>query len=224
MRYAANRNNTKLVNPISADIASIDRGKAGLYSVRGSSTWKTIDVMKSWRYHSSRYSPRFTPKKRKLFPLSKGNGIECLENYHRSSKQPTSVLANPLPAQSFSIQSAITRIHLFISLSLSLILSSKFSKFPRPWKFECFAAFEVTSNGSEDERARSRNFFACCAMVEVVFREILSRVSSIPLWFEIRLWKFRSKSMGIDRSFIIPDRWIVCISENRKYDYRSDVF
>ena len=73
------------VNPIYADITSIDRGKAGVYSVRGSSTWKTIDVMKSWRYHSSLYSPRFTPKKRKLFPLSKGNGIECLENYHRSS-------------------------------------------------------------------------------------------------------------------------------------------
>lgn len=117
------------VNPIYADITSIDRGKAGVYSVRGSSTWKTIDVMKSWRYHSSLYSPRFTPKKRKLFPLSKGNGIECLENYHRSSVsnfdagQPPSFLP-PKLFHSIGENSFICRL----SLSLSS-LNSRSSSF-----------------------------------------------------------------------------------------------
>lgn len=156
--------------------------------------------MKSWRYRSSRYSPRFTPKKRKLFPLSKGNGIECLENYHRSSKQPTSMLAKAFPFN--------RRPREFIyspTLSLSLFLFPKLSKFefPRPWKFH--AAFEVTSNGSEDERARSRNFFACCVVVEVV--EFLGWFSREWLWYRYdskRYGNFDQNRWGY-RCFIIRD-------------------
>lgn len=152
------------VNPIYADITSIDRGKAGVYSVRGSSTWKTIDVMKSWRYHSSLYSPRFTPKKRKLFPLSKGNGIECLENYHRSSVsnfdagQPPSFLP-PKLFHSIGENSFICRL----SLSLSS-LNSRSSRVSSSVEIPCFVWSNVELR-SEDERARSRNFFACCVMV-----------------------------------------------------------
>lgn len=140
--------------------------------------------MKCWRHRSTRYSPRFTPKKRKLFPLrSKGNEgrIECLENYHRSSNQSTSMLAKP--PQSFSIRSVTTRIHLFANRSLSLSLPPKLSKFefPRPWKFHVSQRFEVTSNGSEDERW---NFF----------RVILSRATLTPPFKT--LWEFRSKSTG----------------------------
>lgn len=125
-----NRNDTKLRK---SDIRGyyIDRSEESrrVYSVRGSSTWKTIDVMKSWRYHSSLYSPRFTPKKRKLFPLSKGNGIECLENYHRSSVsnfdagQPPSFLP-PKLFHSIGENSFICRL----SLSLSS-LNSRSSSF-----------------------------------------------------------------------------------------------
>lgn len=181
------------VNPIYADITSIDRGKAGVYSVRGSSTWKTIDVMKSWRYHSSLYSPRFTPKKRKLFPLSKGNGIECLENYHRSSVsnfdagQPPSFLP-PKLFHSIGENSFICR------LSLSLSLFSKLSKFkfPRPWKFH--VSFEATSNWE--------------VRMNGLVLETFSRVA----WWSKRYGNFDQNRWGY-RCFIIRNR-IVCISED----------
>lgn len=157
--------------------------------------------MKSWRYRSSRYSPRFTPKKRKLFPLSKGNGIECLENYHRSSKQPTSIL----DAKAFPFNRRPREFIYSPALSLSLFLFPKLSKFefPRSWKFH--AAFEVTSNGSEDERARSRNFFACCVVVEVV--EFLGWFSREWLWYRYgskRYGNFDQNRWG-HRCFIIRD-------------------
>ena len=181
------------VNPIYADITSIDRGKAGVYSVRGSSTWKTIDVMKSWRYHSSLYSPRFTPKKRKLFPLSKGNGIECLENYHRSSVsnfdagQPPSFLP-PKLFHSIGENSFICR------LSLSLSLFSKLSKFkfPRPWKFH--VSFEATSNW------------------EVRMNGLVLETFSHVAWWSKRYGNFDQNRWGY-RCFIIRNR-IVCISED----------
>ena len=191
------------VNPIYADITSIDRGKAGVYSVRGSSTWKTIDVMKSWRYHSSLYSPRFTPKKRKLFPLSKGNGIECLENYHRSSVsnfdagQPPSFLP-PKLFHSIGENSFICRL----SLSLSS-LNSRSSRVSSSVEIPCFVWSNVELR-SEDERAHSRNFFACCVMVET-------------------LWEFRSKLMRIS-FFYHSKQNCLHFWGLHKYDYWNDVF
>lgn len=115
------------VNPIYADITSIDRGKAGVYSVRGSSTWKTIDVMKSWRYHSSLYSPRFTPKKRKLFPLSKGK-------QDRMPRKLSSILGKqlrcwPTPKLPPSEAFPFNRREFIYLPALSLSLFSKLSKF-----------------------------------------------------------------------------------------------
>ena len=52
--------------------------------------WKTIDLAKNRRYHSSHYSRGYTVKKRKLSEVSPSK-----ENYHRSGKQPASMLANP---------------------------------------------------------------------------------------------------------------------------------
>ena len=52
--------------------------------------WKTIDVTKNRRYHSSHYSRGYTAKKRKLSEVSPSE-----ENYHRSGKQPGSMLASP---------------------------------------------------------------------------------------------------------------------------------
>lgn len=187
-----NRNDTKLRK---SDIRGyyIDRSEESrrVYSVRGSSTWKTIDVMKSWRYHSSLYSPRFTPKKRKLFPLSKGNGIECLENYHRSSVSNFDAGQPPrfLPPKLFH---SIGENSFICRLSLSLF--SKLSKFefPRPWKFH--VSFEATSNW------------------EVRMNGLVLETFSHVAWWSKRYGNFDQNRWGY-RCFIIRNR-IVCISED----------
>lgn len=74
------------VNPIYADITSIDRRKAGVYirSVarpRGkrSTSWKVDAIIRAFT------RPVSPPRRENCFPYPKGNRIECLENYHRSS-------------------------------------------------------------------------------------------------------------------------------------------
>lgn len=180
------------VNPIYADITSIDRGKAGVYSVRGSSTWKTIDVMKSWRYHSSLYSPRFTPKKRKLFPLSKGKR-------DRMPRKLSSILGKqlrcwPTPKLPPSEAFPFNRREFIYLPALSLSLFSKLSKFefPRPWKFH--VSFEATSNWE--------------VRMNGLILETFSRVA----WWSKRYGNFDRNWWGY-RSFIIRNR-IVCISED----------
>lgn len=118
------------VNPIYADITSIDRRKAGVYirSVarpRGkrSTSWKVDAIIRAFT------RPVSPPRRENCFPYPKGNRIECLENYHRSSVsnfdagQPPSFLP-PKLFHSIGENSFICRL----SLSLSS-LNSRSSSF-----------------------------------------------------------------------------------------------
>lgn len=192
------------VNPIYADITSIDRRKAGVYirSVarpRGkrSTSWKVDAIIRAFT------RPVSPPRRENCFPYPKGNGIECLENYHRSSVsnfdagQPPSFLP-PKLFHSIGENSFICRL----SLSLSS-LNSRSSRVSSSVEIPCFVWSNVELR-SEDERARSRNFFACCVMVET-------------------LWEFRSKSMRISL-FYHSKQNCLHFWGLHKYDYWNDVF
>lgn len=181
------------VNPIYADITSIDRRKAGVYirSVarpRGkrSTSWKVDAIIRAFT------RPVSPPRRENCFPYPKGNGIECLENYHRSSVsnfdagQPPSFLP-PKLFHSIGENSFICR--------LSLSLFSKLSKFefPRPWKFH--VSFEATSNW------------------EVRMNELVLETFSRVAWWSKCYGNFDQNRWGY-RSFIIRDGPIVCISED----------
>lgn len=180
------------VNPIYADITSIDRRKAGVYirSVarpRGkrSTSWKVDAIIRAFT------RPVSPPRRENCFPYPKGNRIECLENYHRSSVSNFDAGQPPrfLPPKLFH---SIGENSFICRLSLSLF--SKLSKFefPRPWKFH--VSFEATSNWE--------------VRMNGLILETFSRVA----WWSKRYGNFDRNWWGY-RSFIIRNR-IVCISED----------
>lgn len=186
-----NRNDTKLRK---SDIRGyyIDRSEpACIRSVarpRGkrSTSWKVDAIIRAFT------RPVSPPRRENCFPYPKGNGIECLENYHRSSVsnfdagQPPSFLP-PKLFHSIGENSFICR--------LSLSLFSKLSKFefPRPWKFH--VSFEATSNW------------------EVRMNELVLETFSRVAWWSKCYGNFDQNRWGY-RSFIIRDGPIVCISED----------
>lgn len=186
-----NRNDTKLRK---SDIRGyyIDRSEpACIRSVarpRGkrSTSWKVDAIIRAFT------RPVSPPRRENCFPYPKGNGIECLENYHRSSVsnfdagQPPSFLP-PKLFHSIGENSFICR--------LSLSLFSKLSKFefPRPWKFH--VSFEATSNWE--------------VRMNGLILETFSRVA----WWSKCYGNFDQNRWGY-RSFIIRDGPIVCISED----------
>lgn len=181
------------VNPIYADITSIDRRKAGVYirSVarpRGkrSTSWKVDAIIRAFT------RPVSPPRRENCFPYPKGNRIECLENYHRSSVSNFDAGQPPrfLPPKLFH---SIGENSFICRLSLSLF--SKLSKFefPRPWKFH--VSFEATSNWE--------------VRMNGLILETFSRVA----WWSKCYGNFDQNRWGY-RSFIIRDGPIVCISED----------
>lgn len=181
------------VNPIYADITSIDRRKAGVYirSVarpRGkrSTSWKVDAIIRAFT------RPVSPPRRENCFPYPKGNRIECLENYHRSSVSNFDAGQPPrfLPPKLFH---SIGENSFICRLSLSLF--SKLSKFefPRPWKFH--VSFEATSNW------------------EVRMNGLVLETFSHVAWWSKRYGNFDQNRWGY-RSFIIRDGPIVCISED----------
>lgn len=181
------------VNPIYADITSIDRRKAGVYirSVarpRGkrSTSWKVDAIIRAFT------RPVSPPRRENCFPYPKGNRIECLENYHRSSVSNFDAGQPPrfLPPKLFH---SIGENSFICRLSLSLF--SKLSKFefPRPWKFH--VSFEATSNW------------------EVRMNELVLETFSRVAWWSKCYGNFDQNRWGY-RSFIIRDGPIVCISED----------
>lgn len=191
------------VNPIYADITSIDRRKAGVYirSVarpRGkrSTSWKVDAIIRAFT------RPVSPPRRENCFPYPKGNRIECLENYHRSSVSNFDAGQPPrfLPPKLFH---SIGENSFICRLSLSLF--SKLSKFefPRPWKFH--VSFEATSNWE----VRMNGL-------------VLETFSHVAWWFET-LWEFRSKSMGISL-FYYSKQNCLHFWGLHKYDYWNDVF
>lgn len=186
-----NRNDTKLRK---SDIRGyyIDRSEpACIRSVarpRGkrSTSWKVDAIIRAFT------RPVSPPRRENCFPYPKGNRIECLENYHRSSVsnfdagQPPSFLP-PKLFHSIGENSFICR--------LSLSLFSKLSKFefPRPWKFH--VSFEATSNW------------------EVRMNELVLETFSRVAWWSKCYGNFDQNRWGY-RSFIIRDGPIVCISED----------
>lgn len=170
-----------------------------MYSVRGFrprgkrlTSWKVDAIVRAVT------RPVSPPRRENCFPYPKGTG---------SNASKINPVSNRLRYSTPKLFHSIgDHANSFIRrLSLSLFLFPKLSKFefPRSWKFH--AAFEVTSNGSEDERARSRNFFACCVVVEVV--EFLGWFSREWLWYRYgskRYGNFDQNRWGY-RCFIIRD-------------------
>lgn len=168
--------------------------------------WKTIDVTKSWRYHSNRYSTRYTAKKRKLF-LHQREQIECLENYHRSNKQPTSMLASPkLPTQTTN-----TRIHLFAAFRIDLVWN-EVGTFHRAVEIRRFATSEVRSNIGWIQRETLAGF-----------HETISCVKAWSSWISVSVCEFAKIGWNISNLRIVLCMIFMGFLENVQLSLRKEV-